>query len=141
MMQERPKKENPMLRALLFPLLSTGLALAVAITGCSQRQPAETSQSDPAMTGHEGHDHQSGGEANHDHSGKSRHEDALAALSPAERELAEKQKLCPVSGEPLGSMGTPYKVTVKDREVFLCCAGCESQIKENPDQYLAKLPR
>lgn len=137
-----------MLRALLFPLLSTGLVFAVAITGCSQRQSgdqpapsAETSQSDPAMAAHEGHDHPSGGEANRDDSGKSRHEDALAALSPADRELAEKQKVCPVSGEPLGSMGTPYKVTVKDREVFLCCAGCESQIKENPDRYLAKLPR
>ncbi len=137
-----------MLRALLFPLLSTGLAFAVAVAGCSQRQSghqpapsAKTSQSDPAMAGHEGHDHLSGGEANRDDSEKSRHEDALATLSPADRELAEKQKVCPVSGEPLGSMGTPYKVTVKDREVFLCCAGCESRIKENPDQYLAKLPR
>ncbi len=117
-----------MLRALLFPLLSTGLAFAVAVAGCSQRQSghqpapsAKTSQSDPAMAGHEGHDHQSGGRRTTT-TPKSRHEDALATLSPADRELAEKQKVCPVSGEPLGSMGTPYKVTVKDREVFLCCA-------------------
>ena len=34
------------------------------------------------------------------------------------------QKICPVSGNPLGSMGTPTKVRVGDEEVFLCCQGC-----------------
>jgi YHS domain-containing protein len=67
--------------------------------------------------------------------------EALAELSDADRTLVEKQKVCPVSGEPLGAMGKPYKVTVKDRVVFLCCAGCEAKIKENPEKYLAKLPK
>ncbi|NUQ62164.1 MAG: hypothetical protein HUU20_06735 [Pirellulales bacterium] len=65
---------------------------------------------------------------------------ALAKLSAEDRAIAEKQKVCPVSGEPLGSMGTPYKVTVKGRDVFLCCDGCEEEIKAHPDKYLAKLP-
>ena len=34
------------------------------------------------------------------------------------------QKICPVSGKPLGSMGAPTKVKVGDEEVFLCCPGC-----------------
>lgn len=135
-----------MSKVFLLALLSIGLVFAVALTGCSQQQAGDqsspatnASSGDSAMAGHEGHDHAAGGEMAHDDSGTSKYEEALAKLSPADRELAEKQKVCPVSGEPLGAMGPPYKVTVKDREVFLCCPGCESKIKENPDEYLAKL--
>jgi YHS domain-containing protein len=63
----------------------------------------------------------------------------LAKLPPEDRALAEKQKVCPVTGEPLGSMGVPYKVTVKGRTVFLCCDGCEEKLNKNADKYLAKL--
>jgi hypothetical protein len=63
----------------------------------------------------------------------------LAELSPADRVLAEKQKVCPVSEEPLGSMGKPVEVTVKGRVVFLCCDGCEADLKANPDKYLEQL--
>lgn len=65
--------------------------------------------------------------------------DALAKLSPEDRALAEKQKVCPVSGEPLGAMGTPKKIEVKGQAVFICCEGCEEKLKANPDEYLAKL--
>ncbi len=34
----------------------------------------------------------------------------LANLSAEDRALAMKQKDCPVSGEPLGSMGEPIKI-------------------------------
>ena len=36
------------------------------------------------------------------------------------------QKICPVSGKPLGSMGTPLKTTIGDEELFLCCQNCTS---------------
>jgi YHS domain-containing protein len=65
--------------------------------------------------------------------------EGLAELSEADRALAEKQKVCPVSGSLLGSMGKPLKVTVKGKTVFLCCAHCEAKIKADPDKYLAKL--
>jgi YHS domain-containing protein len=65
--------------------------------------------------------------------------EGLAELPEADRALAEKQKVCPVSGEPLGSMGKPVKITVKGKTVFLCCSGCEPAIKKDPDKYLAKL--
>ena len=69
-----------------------------------------------------------------------KYEAELAKLSPEDQKLARKQKVCPVSGDPLGSMGKPYKVTVEGRDVFLCCPGCESALKKNPKKYLAKLP-
>lgn len=36
------------------------------------------------------------------------------------------QEICPVSGQRLGEMGPPIKVTVGEakEEVFLCCIGC-----------------
>jgi YHS domain-containing protein len=64
---------------------------------------------------------------------------AIAKLPEGERQAAEAQKLCPVGDAPLGSMGMPYKVTVKGRDVYLCCEGCEQDLKNDPDKYLAKL--
>lgn len=64
---------------------------------------------------------------------------ALASLSVEDRALAEKQKVCPVSGEPLGMMGAPKKLDVKGQAVFICCEGCEEKLLANPDEYLAKL--
>jgi len=63
----------------------------------------------------------------------------LAELSPEDRAAAIKQGVCPVSGEPLGSMGKPAKVTVKGQTVFLCCPGCEEDLRKEPDKFLAKL--
>ncbi len=68
------------------------------------------------------------------------HAEALAALSPEDRALAERQEICPVSGQPLGSMGTPVKVTVEGRDVLLCCEGCRPAIEADPQTYLDKLP-
>ena len=131
----------------LFASLSAFVAIGLTMAGCSKQPssqeplapPEEASQAQPAAMGHEGHEH--GGAGHADHASHGQYEDALAELSPEDRALAEKQKTCPVSGQPLGAMGKPYKVTVQGREVFLCCPGCEAKIKENPEEYLAKLPR
>jgi len=63
----------------------------------------------------------------------------LKELDEADRALAEKQKYCPKTGELLGSMGKPYKIKLKDRVVFLCCDGCEEEVKKDPEKYLKKL--
>lgn len=34
------------------------------------------------------------------------------------------QKICPVSGQELGSHGKPIKVKIGEEVVFLCCKGC-----------------
>jgi hypothetical protein len=114
-------------------------AFALSLSGCpgSGDSPLDDSSGSgtPAATptGHEGHDHPSGTAA-------SEHAEALAKLSEADQALAAKQKTCPVTGATLGSMGTPVKITVKGRDVLLCCQGCEPEIKKGPDKYLAKLP-
>ena len=66
--------------------------------------------------------------------------DALAKLSPEDRALAEAQKICPVTGELLGSMGVPIKVTVQGRDAFVCCEGCVDELKNNFAKYEDKLP-
>ena len=37
------------------------------------------------------------------------------------------QKICPVSGQELGSMGDPIKVKVGEQVAFLCCKGCQGK--------------
>ena len=64
---------------------------------------------------------------------------ALSQLSADDRTAALAQKVCPVSDEPLGSMGKPPKLTVEGQEVFLCCDGCEDRLRKEPATYLAKL--
>lgn len=105
-----------------------GAVAAVAglvLAGCSGRPavnpPAESDQS-PAQASNGGS------------SAK-----ALAKLTAADREAAVKQAVCPVTGEALGSMGTPPKVAVNGQEVFLCCAGCEEELRKDSEKYLAKM--
>ncbi len=64
---------------------------------------------------------------------------SLSQLNADDRTAALSQKLCPVSDAPLGSMGKPPKVTVEGHEVFLCCDGCEEQLRNESAKYLAKL--
>ena len=151
-----------MSKVFLFASLSVFVAIGLMLTGCSNQQPSqqpsaspETPQGQPANTGHEGHEaheHQGSGQAGHQqgepghaehsgHAGHSEYDEELSQLSADDRALAEKQKVCPVSGQSLGAMGKPYKVTVNGREVFLCCQGCEGEIKGDPQKYLAKLPK
>ena len=118
------------------------VAIAALVSGCNSTTPPTAA---PAVTpsggeeaGHEGHNHaehaDQGAAESHETDG-----DPMAELSPEDRAAAEKQELCPVSGEKLGSMGTPYKTVVKDQTVFLCCDGCEENLIKDPDKYLAKL--
>ncbi len=66
--------------------------------------------------------------------------DSLAGLTAEDRVLAERQKLCPVTGKPLGSMGTPDRAMAGGKVVFLCCGGCKGALERDPEKYLAKLP-
>jgi membrane fusion protein, copper/silver efflux system len=65
--------------------------------------------------------------------------DALAGLAAEDRTLAARQKICPVTNRPLGWMGTPTRLLAKGKVVFLCCDGCESEFRGDPEKYLARL--
>jgi Cu(I)/Ag(I) efflux system membrane fusion protein len=59
-------------------------------------------------------------------------------LPKSDKTLIDQQRKCPIRGTPLGSMGTPVRIVLKNQAVFLCCDGCVEQAKENVDQTLAK---
>jgi uncharacterized protein (TIGR03000 family) len=65
---------------------------------------------------------------------------ALDKLGPEDRKLAEAQGFCAVQGtNPLGSMGKPVKLVLKDQPVFLCCPGCKEKAERDPDKTLARV--
>lgn len=62
---------------------------------------------------------------------------ALEPLPPVDREMAETQVICPVTEVHLGSMGmgTPIKLEIDGREVFICCEGCRDSWINEPKKY------
>lgn len=63
----------------------------------------------------------------------------LAKLPEADRRLAAQQRICPVTEELLGSMGVPKKIVVEGREIFICCASCEDELRSKPEEYFSKI--
>ncbi len=63
----------------------------------------------------------------------------IEQLPEADRKLAVAQRICPVTGAALGSMGVPIKITLRGQTVFLCCKGCIGKAKRSPDEMLKKL--
>ncbi|MBI3863040.1 MAG: hypothetical protein HY290_14205 [Planctomycetia bacterium] len=59
-------------------------------------------------------------------------------LPRGEQSVALVQRTCPVMGELLGSHGKPIKVHIRDRTIYVCCEGCVSQVKSEPEKYLSK---
>ena len=109
------------------------VSLGLFFAGCGDSKTS-TKTPTPSNAGKTKEDH-----GDHKDHGSAEVSANLAKLPAADRAAAEKQHHCPVSGELLGSMGVPIKVTVKDREVWLCCDGCKDKLMADPDKYLAKL--
>jgi hypothetical protein len=61
----------------------------------------------------------------------------FAKATRADQAAINAQRVCKVSGEALGSMGVPIKVSRGGRATYLCCQGCLKAIQANPDKYLA----
>lgn len=110
----------------IFAALGAAFLTASALIGCSEQQATPTESQDAApMPDATAAD--------------SEVEKEFAKLSPEDRELAMAQKICPVSGEPLGSMGPPLKVTVDGKSLFICCEGCREDAEKNFADHIAKL--
>lgn len=69
----------------------------------------------------------------------------VASVPASEQQLAAaaiaRQKICPVSSKPLGSMGDPVAVDVNGQKLYVCCAGCVNTVKSNPGKYAAGRPK
>lgn len=48
-------------------------------------------------------------------------------------------KICPVSGKPIGSMGEGVMYTYAGKIYHLCCAGCIDKFKMEPEAYIKKV--
>ena len=105
---------------------------AALMFGCGDNHDEGAPAKDHDEHGHEGHDHDA-------EEGDTEIETALKALSEEDRKLVLAQKICPVSDEELGSMGTPIKVSGAGKTVFLCCKGCVKRFEANPEKYVKKL--
>jgi hypothetical protein len=116
----------------LFLAVGTILSLSIAMfaAGCGKSNTATTTQSGTSKPS-EAATEQGGQDAEITK--------AMAELPAEDRALALKQKICPVSGEALGTMGPPLKMEVKGHVVFLCCEGCKDKLVASPDEYLAKI--
>src|SRR5207302_11335623 len=63
------------------------------------------------------------------------------SLELDEAAIIARQKICPVTLEPLGSMGPPQRVVLEGRAVFICCKGCEKALRKEPAKYLSRLDK
>lgn len=64
---------------------------------------------------------------------------ALAAIDLSDQAGIARQRVCPVTGAALGSMGGPVKVLVGGQPLYLCCKGCMAKVKSDPELYLTKV--
>lgn len=106
--------------------------LAFGITGCSDYGAESSPETSPPSGTSEGESDAEPAAGDNETAG-------LQELSAEDRESAMAQKICPVSEEPLGSMGAPKTVDVDGREVWICCDGCRDKLLNEPEKYLANL--
>jgi hypothetical protein len=108
-------------------VMAVFVGAAAMLAGCSDarqsQEPAATSTEAPATSS----------EADPEI------EKELSKLSPEDRKRALAQKVCPVTSEPLGSMGPPLKVTVDGKSFFVCCEGCREGAEKNFAEHFAKV--
>lgn len=138
---------------LSYLAIAASFVLGFGMFGCSNPATNSTNSKTPAntpSTDNDNHDGHMNGDHMHDeHEGSDMKDSSamdkmikgLANLSESDQASAMKQHMCPVSGEMLGTMGEPIKVTVKDQEVWICCNSCKDDLLADPDKYLAKLKK
>ena len=121
-----------MSKASMFLSSLAVLVIAMGLSGCGDADDSPPAADPPEATGGDEH-------AGHMMPASSEVTEAIAELPAEDQAAAQKQRICPVTDAALGSMGKPFKLTVQDREVFLCCEMCKDAITKEPDKYLAKL--
>ena len=103
-------------------LFCSGLLVVIVLSGCAPAPDASPTATTPAT----------------DPASKNQTTEQVS-LSAEDQALADKQQKCPIGGTPLGDHGTPIKVMVGDRPVFICCEGCRQPLLDDPEKHLATL--
>ena len=57
----------------------------------------------------------------------------LAAAGASVRQAMNT--LCPVSGDPVGSVGKPVYADYGGKAIAFCCKGCAKKFRMHPDKY------
>jgi YHS domain-containing protein len=65
----------------------------------------------------------------------------IKKLPAGEQVVALKQAVCPVSGEHLGSMDAPVKVSAEGKTFYLCCKGYKKDVDSDAKAVVAKLAK
>ena len=100
--------------------------LAVSM-GCARDRPSPKPFSSPVSL--------NSGYAAHDH-GATPYAATAQASNTTETNVVQHKK-CPVTGEPLDSMGGAISVDANGQTIFVCCQGCVKSVKQNSAKYLA----
>ena len=111
-----------------LPLLATGVMglWAISLTACTDH--GQAGQDHNANT----HDQAEQAEHNH-HTGSDDTSELAFVGDPYPLDT------CPVTGQPLDSMGGPVSYVHEGREIKFCCAGCDSTFEADPAKYLAEI--
>lgn len=65
------------------------------------------------------------------------HEVTAASITPSDDVAIQRQRVCPVTGQLLGSHGRPTKVLIDGQALYLCCAGCLAEVQRQPAMFIA----
>lgn len=60
----------------------------------------------------------------------------LAAACPTAKVESYTSDVCAVTGNKLGSMGTPVSIIYKGQEIKFCCSPCIKKFNKNPEKYI-----
>lgn len=61
---------------------------------------------------------------------------AQVVLSETDRAGIAQQRICPVSGDVLGSKGQIVKVLIGERPLYLCSKDCMAEVRKSPEKFL-----
>jgi YHS domain-containing protein len=64
---------------------------------------------------------------------------SVETATAADEAAIRAQSVCPVSGQRLGGMGTPLRVTINGQTLYVCCKGCVARVEKDPAKYFAKV--
>lgn len=141
------------MRLLSFIALGLFTVAGLCLVGCAGSDGSATTEtpaptpSTTAETDHSDHGEHSDHAEHGDHvehggdDAMAKMKAGLAKLSDEDRASAEKQHMCPVSDQMLGTMGAPIKLTLNEQDVWICCEGCRKKAEADPDAILAKVSK